>query len=361
MRPEESICIGGTWRVPVANGLLSKNFVNDLKEDGTYSPYTFQREYESEWGGGNSNSFFSAAEFDKNRVIEKPMWEAEKRPEKGSFVILSYDVGRLDDRSSLVIIKCVPSIVRGGGTYTKKVVNIFTFDKMHFEEQAVQVKKIFFAMRAKKIIIDANGIGAGLIDFLVIPTIDARTGEELPPLSIDKKSDPKDNYKKFYNIPGGMEDAVYLIKANGNSNSEMHNLCNAQIASGKVQFLIDDQYAENRLKRTLEWKTMSLEKRIELLKPYKMTKVLRGEMMNLKKVNTEDNTTTLKKISGGIKKDIFSALEYGIYYARTVELANKNTNILSGSMSLCTITPKSLSRNGSVRDRFSSREGRWRR
>ena len=111
--------------VPVACGLLSKDFVKDLKDDGTYSPLTFAREYESKWGGGNVDSFFSGIEFDKNRVIQKPLWEALYRPEKGTKIILSYDVGRLDDNSSLLVIQLTPSPIKGNGTYTKKIVNIY--------------------------------------------------------------------------------------------------------------------------------------------------------------------------------------------------------------------------------------------
>ena len=56
--------------VPVACGLLSKDFVKDLKDDGTYSPLTFAREYESKWGGDSAESFFSGIEFDKNRIFK---------------------------------------------------------------------------------------------------------------------------------------------------------------------------------------------------------------------------------------------------------------------------------------------------
>lgn len=47
MRPGEAAVIGGTWRVPMANKLLSKDFVKDLQSDGTFSQESFNREYES--------------------------------------------------------------------------------------------------------------------------------------------------------------------------------------------------------------------------------------------------------------------------------------------------------------------------
>jgi len=44
-RPNDAIILGGTWRVPVIEGLLDKNFVRDLRMDGTYNESSFEREY----------------------------------------------------------------------------------------------------------------------------------------------------------------------------------------------------------------------------------------------------------------------------------------------------------------------------
>ncbi len=46
-RPKEAIVLGGSWRVPVVEGLLNKNFVRDLKMDGTFNEDSFDREYNS--------------------------------------------------------------------------------------------------------------------------------------------------------------------------------------------------------------------------------------------------------------------------------------------------------------------------
>jgi hypothetical protein len=48
INPEEAIVLGGTWRIPVMEGLQPKNFIQGLKLDGTYNDSSFSREYESE-------------------------------------------------------------------------------------------------------------------------------------------------------------------------------------------------------------------------------------------------------------------------------------------------------------------------
>ena len=44
-RPDLFCVMGGTWRIPVAMRLLDRNFVRDLKLDGTFNESSFDREY----------------------------------------------------------------------------------------------------------------------------------------------------------------------------------------------------------------------------------------------------------------------------------------------------------------------------
>lgn len=44
-QPEKAIILGGTWRIPVLFKLLDRDFVNDLKNDGTFNDASFDREY----------------------------------------------------------------------------------------------------------------------------------------------------------------------------------------------------------------------------------------------------------------------------------------------------------------------------
>lgn len=46
-RPEEAMVLGGSWRVPVMEGLLAKDFVRQLRLDGTFNEASFDREYNS--------------------------------------------------------------------------------------------------------------------------------------------------------------------------------------------------------------------------------------------------------------------------------------------------------------------------
>ena len=70
--PGKAFCMGGSWRIPVMEKLISKNFVQELRLSGTYNDASFAREYESEWAGDVESAFFSIAAFDKHRVNLQP-------------------------------------------------------------------------------------------------------------------------------------------------------------------------------------------------------------------------------------------------------------------------------------------------
>ena len=334
LRPTESICFGGTWRPPVAFGLLSANFVDDLKADGTYSEATFANEYESQWTGASMDAYFSSAEFDRARVLAEPMFDYPARIPKGALFIMSYDVGRNNDSSVCTLFYLVPSL---GSTYTKNVVNIFPFEKMHYRDQATEIKKLMLRFHVSKLIIDANGPGIGLVDFLTVPTVSS-IGEELPAMGVDRESDTKEMYRNFYQVQDPEYNGIiWLMRATDRLNSEMHNLCATQIATGKVRFLINDKLAKEQWQRKAVWQTMSEEQRVATLRPYIVTSILKEEMMNLRRKADETSNIVLRKISSRLHKDKFSSLEYGIYYARLLETrksintgAVDNLNLSSG-------------------------------
>ena len=359
------MCFGGTWRIPVASKLLDANFVDDLKSDGTYSELTFGREYESIWGGGNINSYFSPTKFDESRTLEEAVWRSKpvNHITKKERIILSYDVGRTSDQSSLVVLNLVPS-TSATGTYVKQVVNLHNLDAVHFEQQAVFIKKQILSYNAEKLVIDGNGLGIGLVDFLTIEQIDPETGATLPALGVDPEMDKKGTYKKFYRAPNPEYDEfIFIVKATAAINSDIATLTSSQIESGKIQFLIDDQIKNDKLKRSAYGKSLTEEQRVKELIPYKLTRILREEMLNMKRKNGDNANVTLERISPRMKKDMYSAFSYGLWYARKLEMKNRNTQKGMKEMSFAThanIKIGTSRMDAGVRDRFKG-GGKFRR
>ena len=310
--PGQAIVLGGTWRIPVMEKLLRKSFIDELKLDGTYNDSSFAREYESEWSGDAENAFFSAEKFDKYRVLLQPEYEYSGRSNASAYYVLGVDVGRKGCTTEVCVFKVTP---QAQGTSLKTLVNLYTWDEEHFEDQAINIKRLYYKYKARKIAIDANGLGIGLIDFMVKSQIDPETGELLPDFGVD--NDDEGFYKQFKT--GETElDAMFLIKANAPINTEAHSYVQTQLSSGKIKFLIDENQAKVKLMSTKKGQAMDNDKRAEYLKPFTLTTILREQMLNLVEEN-EGVNIILKQSSKGIKKDKFSAFEYGLYYIKQEE------------------------------------------
>ena len=63
---------------------------------------------------------------------------------------------------------------------------------------------------------------------------------------------------------------------------------------------------------------MKPEERAEYLKPFTLTSILKEEIMNLREEN-EGVNIILKQANRGVRKDKFSAFEYGLYYIKQEE------------------------------------------
>ena len=296
--------------------LLKKSFIEELKMDGTYNDSSFAREYESEWSGDAENAYFSADKFDRHRVLLQPEYEYSGRSTKYAYYVLGVDVGRKGCTTEVCVFKVTP---QAQGPALKTLVNLYSWDEEHFESQAINIKRLYYKYKARRIAIDANGLGIGLVDYMVKSQIDPETGEYLPDFGVE--NDDEGFYKKFKTVETET-DAMYLIKANAPINTEAHTYVQTQLASGKIKFLIDENQAKVKLMSTKVGQGMDADKRAEYLRPFTLTTILREQMLNLVEEN-EGVNIILKQSSRTIKKDKFSAFEYGLYYIKQEEDRSK--------------------------------------
>lgn len=312
VNPDRAMVLGGTWRIPVLMKLLDKDFVKDLQQDGTFNESSFEREYESKWSGSVDNSFFRAELFDRNRSIQLPEKEASKRLGNAGYYVIGVDVGRKGCATVATILKCMP---QPDGADMKHLVNMVILEDEHFETQAIKLKQLFYLYKARRLVIDGNGLGIGLLDYMVKAQTIPDTGEFYPDFGI---LNDEENFYKKYESSACVKDAIYIIKANAVINTEAHSTLQSQMSSGKIKFLIDERTAKNKLLSTKMGQEMTSEQRAEYLKPYTLTSILREEIMNLRE-ETEGINILLKRVNKNIEKDKFSSLEYAVLYVHTNE------------------------------------------
>ena len=310
-QPDRCIVLGGTWRTPVGMGLQSKTFITDQKNEGTYNEASFEREYESKWSGTVEDAFFNGEHFTRNRKLLQPEYEHSGRSAAGAYYVLSVDVGRKGCDSVICVFKVTP---QAQGPAIKSLVNIYTMSDTHMEDQAIMIKKLFYKYKARTVVIDGNGVGLGLVDYMVKSQND-ENGDFFPDFGVE--NDDEAYYKK-YRTQNTELDAMYIIKANAPINTECHTNAQVQLQAGKVKFLIDERAAREKLLGTAKGQKMKPEERAEYLQPFTLTSILKEEMMNLREEN-EGINIILKQANRGIRKDKFSAFEYGLYYIKQEE------------------------------------------
>lgn len=319
----DSLVMGGTWRIPAVTGLQPKSFINDLKNDPTFNEASFGREYESKWTGTLEDAFFDGERFDRCRKLLQPEYEASGRSSKNAYYVLAVDVGRRGCQSVICVFKVTPSVE---GQSVKSLVNIYDMNEDHFEDQAINIKKLYYKYKARRIVIDGNGLGIGLVDYLVKPQ-HLENGDILPDFGV--YNDDEGFYKK-YRTKDCEYDALYVLKANAPINTEAHSIAQSQLNSGKVKFLIGEGTAQDKLLGTKIGQGMTPEQRAEYLKPFVLTSILRDEMLNLREEN-EGVNIILKRANTRIQKDKFSAFEYGLYYIKQEEDSKKKRKKFNAS------------------------------
>lgn len=310
--PDVAFVWGGDYRIPIMHGLLSKQYIRELRLSPTYKEESFAREYMSIWTGGSPDAWIS---YDKLTAYRKII-NCEKNAKKvvgntDAFYIISVDVARITNQAQSVA--CIFKVIPKESYFIKKLVNIYVHNgDMHFASQAIAIKKLIHAYDPYQVIIDGNGLGVGLMDFMVIENIDPKTGEVFEPIGSFnddevKRSQPKD-----------CQQLIYVIKANEKLNAECHGNCFTQLNSGRLRFLIKEQDAKTKLLATKVGQKMPLHEKVDKLMPYEMTTRLFDEICNLKPKQGQDGLK-LEKINSRIPKDKFSAFEYGLWLIKGIE------------------------------------------
>ena len=311
--PDDYFVCGSSYELPVHYGLLNKKFLNEQRMSATFDMDSFARESQSIWTGSNSDSWFNS-----NRLIKiRKLLNAERKAKSSSnpkmFYEIGVDVARTGNNdTSVMVVKVLPS--QDG--WTKKVVYTENLSKISFPEQAARIKELNELFNPRDIVIDANTIGAGLLDQLVIPSIGPK-GQQYGALYVSNDPDT-------YPHPRGVEAKIYNIKANAALNNEIYSNFYIQMNSGNVLLLANERIAREKLLSTKKGQRMNLYQREKFLLPYIMTSRLIDEINNLKLRPTgAANQLAVEQISRRINKDRVSALAYVLY--RIKEYEDKET------------------------------------
>ena len=315
MNGDSAFCTGNSYELPCMYGQLDIDFIEEKRDSPTYSILDFMREYESIYTGSSSDNLISDEKLNKCRTLSIAEWE-HCGDTKVQYV-LSYDVSRSTGKENalcaLVVIKLTP---RGDGTYHKQIVNIFSSEGQHDTWQAKFLKEKVREYKASILVIDANGIGSGVVDQLVLDLNDGN-----PPYKVVNDIDNQwTKYETQDAIP-----MVYALKSQRKEtkNSDMINNIMKVFNKLDVELLKTPNEGLKELEKKNKKKFKDDSEEIALAEiPYILTNNLCDEIMNLL-YKQRGNDSEVEQISRSIPKDKFSALMYGLYWVYLEEKKNK--------------------------------------
>ena len=320
LRPKEYFSWGLSYEVPLHYGLLDKATLMDQRYSNTVSEDSFARESLSIWSGNSKDAWLDSRRLNKHRSLLKCERQATINANcPDAWYLISCDVARYSANTAIMVFKVLP----GDQRFSKKVVYTEVINGANYiTEQAPRLKKLISLYEPREIVIDGNGPGIGLLDAMVLPSFDQRTGETFPAYFAfnnehhlpPEMREPSDEPIAKYNA------IIYDIKAGSTNEDEIHAAFLTSVNNGSTSFLAHERIIKDRLMQTKKGQKMTPYDRRVFLLPYEMTSRLMDELNNLRlKPTGVENKYKVERISRSIEKDRFSALEYGLYRIKYYE------------------------------------------
>lgn len=322
------IC-GLPYQVSVREGLLSRSQLEDEMSEADYNELVQQMEMECLWFGDTDGSLFKFDELTARRRLRKAFPPLSFCNDKITIPkltatgkrILSIDVALMqstkkkkNDASAIFI----NDLIQVNDTaYQSNFVYGETFEGLKTDELGMIVMKYFYEYQCTDLVLDTNGIGLGVYDFIIKDQICQENGKRYHAMTCINDKDMAERCK--------VRDAnkvVWSVKANANFNNEICVLLRNGIQNGKINFLIPEQDADNSLKETYKgYFKMSPTEQAKLKMSYIQTTFAVYELIKLDH-EVKNGNIKVKEVEG-MRKDRYSSIAYSYWCACQLELKLK--------------------------------------
>lgn len=292
------IVLGSSFWLPCYYGRGStKSQIFQKKRDMT--TISFAQNYESKWVGASDGALVNINKLMNCRTLTSPISKSSNNDEE---YYLGVDVARSQKTSnnqSFIAVVKVNRTKDKSKIVSMDLVNLINIPNiMNFTAQACEVKKYKMLYNAKAVVVDGNGLGAGLIDELLKESFDPITKESLG--CFDTIND--DNIPE---VPDIAEQILYNLKAQSVQSKVVTNFIDV-VDSGKFRMLEQKQQSDFTYKEYDDFDNK--------VAPYLQTDVLFEEIANLKLKHLNNGGVTIEKVVNKLDKDRVSALIYVLWY-----------------------------------------------
>ena len=275
----------------------TKSQIFQKKRDMTM--ISFAQNYESKWVGASSGALVNINKLMSCRSLTSPILKLINQDDE---YYLGVDVARSQNTSNN---QSFISVVKVNRTKDKSkivsmdLVNLINIPNIfNFTAQACVVKKIRSVYNASAVVVDGNGLGAGLIDELCKESFDPSTKESLGCWdTINDTNEPE--------VPDIAEKILYNLKAQSSQSEIVTNFIDV-VDSGKFRMLEKRQQSDFSEKEYDDFDNC--------VAPYMQTDVLFEEIANLKLKHLNNGGVTIEKVVNKLDKDRVSATIYVLWY-----------------------------------------------
>ena len=337
-------CCGLPYQLAIKEGLLQKEQVEDEMSEDDFDEIAFSMEMGALWYGDSDGAFFRYDDISSHRKIKNAYYSLDMYDKRGVNVpelaygekrVMSVDVALMatkkhaNDATAIVINVAIPT---NNNSYTSNIVYIETFEGLKTDELGIIIMRYFYKYKCTDLVLDCQGNGLGVYDFITKEQYDTTTGETYSAMC----SCNDDNMASRCTVKNANK-VVWTIKANADFNSTAATTLRAGIKNGNINFLASEFDIEDNIKKTSGYSKMSASEQARLKLPYVQTSLLINEMINLEH-EIVNNKVKLKE-RAGMRKDRFSSLEYNYYITQQLSLKLKPKQDFGNLVSQLTIRP----------------------
>jgi hypothetical protein len=321
------------YQMAIKAGLKDKRQVIDELTEEDFDPISWTMEQDAMFYGQAANAWFDYEKIDKIRNVNYPVYPSSYyellkdkkfvQPEKKAYSIngkmvheirlLCVDIatmaGRENDASAYILLSLIPD-ARG---YIRKVSYIENLEGGHTVLQTLRIRQLFEELNCDYIVLDREHAGIAIYDNLSLPFYDKETGKEYPPMV----SMNEDDIRARCEYDDALE-TIYTVHGTEAFNDEIARNLRDMIIRRRIQMLGDSEDMMSYLNQFQEYSSADPQTKALLESPYMETRLLINEMILLEGDFSDKGTLKLKTV-GKNRKDRYSALAYGNYFAKLLE------------------------------------------
>lgn len=332
------------YQLSIKEGLLMRQQIENEMSEATFSEIAFSMEREGIFYGSSEDALFSFEDINKRRLLEVGIHNLDyyrmtksKMPakQKGEVRLLSVDVALLaskkhrNDASALIIHSGIPT---PSHYYLDNIMFIQTEEGLSTEDLGLEIMRFYYQYDCDYIVLDANGVGLPVLDYLMADRFDPVYGEMYGALNVINNDDLAERCKS--------DDApkvIYAIYATPKFNNDMTLELRSAFNNGKINLLVGEMQMEENISQIRGFSTLSDMQIAELKLPYVQTTYMVDELINLS-FETKNGLIKVKEKSG-MRKDRYSSLAMGYHILQELSVDLKPTKKSDNLLDLLEIKP----------------------